>query len=526
MSSHHAGRAINLPGGDAGVPMLHCLSLPPRVIGLVLGLGLLCALGHAQAPESAPHAGGEPSFRELAEETQALVEAMAIITTMAEDDAAPDDAVTLTLRECLDMALANNPQVRIAEDAVDVADARVGQARALLRPQIGTSMTFTHLDLNTRTSPFPLNFFGDLTETGGTLRTDRVDATQVLYAGGQLRAALRASRYLAQSESWQRQATLDEIVYQTRQAYYGVLLATSLVEVALDSVRAFQRHVDDTTQMFDVGVVSQFEVLRSQTELGAREAELVRARNGVKLAYATLHRLLNLPQETPIRVVAEFPPIIGAIDFERLTRQALELRPEIRAIKDGIAASEESVTRTRGQFRPQIGASVQWQNVHNGGLAAPDGWTYSLAAQWDLYAGGRRKYEVNEARANLRSLEHQLEDLESLVRLDVNQAYINLYNAMAQMLSEHGTVALAREGLRLAILRFEEGVGTQSETLDAELALTNAQTGLARAVHEYAVARAALERAVGAAWDNRVAPVDITPAAGVEPDLEAANGVE
>jgi outer membrane protein TolC len=75
-------------------------------------------------------------------------------------------------------------------------------------------------------------------------------------------------------------------------------------------------------------------------------------------------------------------------------------------------------------------------------------------------------------------------------------------------------------------LRFEEGVGTQSETLDAELALTNAQTGLARAVHEYAVARAALERAVGAAWDNRVAPVDITPAAGVEPDLEAANGVE
>lgn len=105
-----------------------------------------------------------------------------------------------------------------------------------------------------------------------------------------------------------------------------------------------------------------------------------------------------------------------------------------------------------------------------------------------------------EARAQVTSLEHQLADLERLVELDVTQAHISIQDAMAKMESERGNVTLAQEGLRLAELRFQEGVGTQSEILDAELALTNAQSSLFQALREYAVANAALERATGNSW--------------------------
>jgi outer membrane protein TolC len=71
---------------------------------------------------------------------------------------------------------------------------------------------------------------------------------------------------------------------------------------------------------------------------------------------------------------------------------------------------------------------------------------------------------------------------------------------MAKVDSERGTVELATEGLRLAELRFQEGVGTQSEVLDAELALTNAETSLIQALREYAVANASLEKAAGLSW--------------------------
>ena len=106
--------------------------------------------------------------------------------------------------------------------------------------------------------------------------------------------------------------------------------------------------------------------------------------------------------------------------------------------------------------------------------------------------------------------EHELADLEDLVELDVTQAHIRLEDAMVTIRSERGTVDLAREGLRLAELRFKEGAGIQSEILDAELALTTAETSLVQAIRDYAVANALLERATGKNWSRAMstAPED------------------
>jgi len=164
----------------------------------------------------------------------------------------------------------------------------------------------------------------------------------------------------------------------------------------------------------------------------------------------------------------------------------------------------------RGQYKPSVGGNIQWQNVDNGGLTQPDGWTFSVGAQWDISTGGRRRYERIESNARVSSLEHQLKDLEALVELDVKAAQIQIQDAMARVSSEQGTRELAREGLRLAELRFQEGAGTQTETLDAELALTSADTALVQALRDYAVANGSLDRALGKSWvrDAETAPAD------------------
>jgi len=183
--------------------------------------------------------------------------------------------------------------------------------------------------------------------------------------------------------------------------------------------------------------------------------------------------------------------------------RAFAQRPEILALTAAVKAAERDVRRVKGQYAPQVAATATYSNTEGGGPTVPDGWTVTVGAEWELVAGGRRKYERREARANLDSLKHQLDDLERLVELDVTQALIQIEDAMARVQSESGTVELATEGLRLAELRFQEGVGTQSETLDAELALTNAETSLIQALRNYAVANAALERATGDSWFTR-----------------------
>lgn len=153
-----------------------------------------------------------------------------------------------------------------------------------------------------------------------------------------------------------------------------------------------------------------------------------------------------------------------------------------------------------GQYKPQVAATAGYSDTHGGSFSVADGWTLTVGAEWELYSGGRRHFERAESKAQIEKLRHELLDLEHIVELDVTQSYIQLQDAMVKIPSEQGTVELAREGLRLAQLRFKEGVGTPSETLDAELALTSAETNLVQALRDYAVANASLERATGNSW--------------------------
>ncbi|MCP4641645.1 MAG: TolC family protein [bacterium] len=332
------------------------------------------------------------------------------------------------------------------------------------------------------------------------LRIDQFSVTQVLYAGGQIRAAIRAAKHLRDSQEWQRSATLAELEYATKQSYYDALLTKSLVDVAKDSVRSFKRNLADAEQMFDVGMISNFEVLRARTELGNRQATLVEARNAQKLALTNLRRILALPQSTPIDVAPKLEWKPDSTTAAAHVAHAMSHRPEILALEKAILASEQGVKRAIGQYKPQLGGSIQYENTYKGGPTIADGWTFGIGGEWEIFSGNRRKYDVEQARAQLASLEHQLQDLQQIVELDVNQAYIQIQDAMAKIKSDRGTVDLAQEGLRLAELRFKEGVGTQSETLDAELALTSAQTSLVQSLRDYAVANASLERATGRNW--------------------------
>ncbi|MGI6459502.1 MAG: TolC family protein [Candidatus Hydrogenedentales bacterium] len=470
---------------------------------------------------------------------------------------AAGEALSLSVRKCVDLALANNEKIFQAEQDIDAARARIGQARSQMFPQVGAGLTFVHTEFTERNpgglfgklgggsglgfistgnpaSSILLSILGSVTQNyltqrltpqtqpGADLRIETVAAEQVLYAGGRIRAAVDAAGLLAESQEWQKAVALAQVEYDAKQGFYDVLLVASLVEVAADSVRTFERNLTDAQQMFEVGTISNFEVLRAKTELGARKSELVAAKNALRLTEANLRRVLFIPENTRLQLDPSIEWQPADISVSDYVDQAVENRPELVALRKAIQAGEQQVKAVKGQYLPTVGLRAEYSNTDKGGLLTPDGWTFSLGAQYDIYAGGKRKYDMLEARAQVAGLEHQLADLERLVELDVTQAHIHIQDAMAKMESERGNVSLAEEGLRLAELRFQEGVGTQSEILDAELALTNAQSSLFQSLREYAVANAALERATGNSWwrgkEEFLQPLSVSEDAGAQAD--------
>ncbi|HOE66609.1 MAG TPA: TolC family protein [Candidatus Hydrogenedentes bacterium] len=508
------------------------------------------------APEqTASFSQESSSLDELLQSTAGVIQAIqdANAQRAATADSSAEGATALTAREAVRLALERNPQALVAQDDVDAAQARVGIARSQLLPRATASITGTVTEYNARKSggvgsllSGGLGSMGGLGGFGGGgggidpvyqglgllvqsqlskkaaeqaqpqdhLVTEQLTVSQVLFAGGRLLAAVRASEHLAQSQEWQRVAACDALEYDVKRAYYDAILAGALVKVAQDSVRTFERNLADAEHMYEVGLISNFQVLRARTELGARRTDTVAAQNAERLALANVRRLLAMPQETPLALAPVFEWLPHVPSFEDMVAYANERRPELIALRRAAEAAKQEIKRVKGEYFPQVAATADYKNTDGGRQAIPDGWTVSVGAQWEIAAGGRRRAERAQAEAQLAKLEHQYADVSHLVKLDITQSAILIQDAMAKVQSERGNVDLAREGLRLAELRFQEGVGTQSEILDAELALTSAKTKLVQALRDYAVGHAALERATGRSWVRGGDEAFPVPAAG------------
>lgn len=472
------------------------------MIRSVLSLHLVWFSAAVSAQEPPPSStASESEVVSLMDGMDDVLEGVEALETTPEEAAPSGSGRVLTVRQCVAIALEQNPETLVAVEDAEAARQRIGQARSTLFPQLNGEIGWNY-NPNADDTFGGSNILTDLIFSGDIgaekiQRAEQITLTQTIYGGGQIGAAIKAAKHLAESQEWQRQVTLDTVEFNVRQAYYDCILASALVRVAERSVLTFQRHREDAQNMSDVGMVSRFEVLRAQTELGAREADVITAKNAERIAYVNLRRILSIPQDQAITLQGrlEWRPLDDAVGD--LIFEAQENRPEMRALIESRMAAEHEQRRATRQYFPTAGAQVQWRNVDGGGPIAPDGITANVGIQLEIFGGLRRKYERAEAKSRVKSLEHQKTNLENLIEFDVRQAYIRVRDAIAKIRSEKGTVALAEEGQRLALLRFQEGIGTQADLLDAELALTNAQSSLVRALRDYAVAIAALDKATG-----------------------------
>lgn len=486
-------------------------------VALVLfGMGLAAAAAEKPppaAPEQEQDASGagarETPLNALLTNVQEVLDGVEA-EPFAPSPISEDAPLVLDVHQCVARAFEQNAQALIAAEEVAARKAQVGQAISLWLPQVKGEVGYSYIqatELDIELPPLLNRLVGDTSfgkETSAVAA--QLGLEQVIYEGGQILNAIKASKYLVRSQEWKKEATLSQLEYEAKQAFYNCLLARALVAVAEESIVTFQRHVSDARQMLDVGLVSRFVVLRAETELGARQTDHESARAASKIALLNLCRILALPQGVPVELGGklEWTPVTETV--EELASEASEARAELRALREAIHAAEHQVKAKRGQYLPKVAASAQYRHIEGDATVMPEGLSVTVGVQWDIFTGLRRKREIQEAKAQMRNLEHQLKNVEQLVELDVRQAHIRVEEAIAKIRREKGTVELGQEGLRLAELRFQEGAGTQAETLDAALALTQARTGLANALRDYAVAIAALNKAAGRSWMPREMP--------------------
>jgi outer membrane protein len=417
----------------------------------------------------------------------------------------PEGATQLGLAEVVQRSIETSGRIKAAEELIVQREAQGAQAESARKPQLASQLQLAYLGgLKQEISSTPLaDLIIDVDgfKLGEAIVAANVTLQQVIYAGGKIGAAIRATNHLTESERLQREATLTTVALEATRAYYETLLAKALVRVANESAETVQRHLADANKALEVGAVSRFEVIRAQTELKAREADLARALTADDVSTLNLRRLTGLDGEGPLYLQPDwFTAATPAEALDDIVAEAMEKRPELNALGETIAAAQEQVTVKRADGRPQVAGLMQYQHLEGAGDFIPQGFAATVGVRWDWYTGGRVKNQIMEAQSQVRQLEHQRHELERAVALDVRQSHIRSKEAAQRILMQFATVQLAQEGQSLADLRFQQGVGTQTETLDADLALVQARTGLVQALGDYFIAQADLAKASGRGW--------------------------
>jgi TolC family type I secretion outer membrane protein len=408
---------------------------------------------------------------------------------------------TLALERAIEVAIAYNPQVGAAQEDVVASEALVSQAASRLLPR---------LDANSRrVTPVDLPAFS-FQSPESTWETD-ISFEQPLYTGGSLSQGVRAARSYRRGSEGAYERTRQQIAFAVRQAYYAVLSAEEGVVVAQEVVDSAQETLRVARLRYEAGVAPQFDVLAAEARLARQEQDLIAARAARDIAWARLGMVLGVQIPEGTELSTPRPVTVEESDLATVMEEALRERPDLFAVQAQVEVARAQLAVARAGKQPRISASVGYtlreQTTVEGELfGLPEGTDIvvsqnsgyiSLSASWSLFNGGQVYSEIQEAKARVRQADKQVESLRQQIELEVKSAYVQVGSARGQVMAAQRELAQAQEAHRIARIRYQEGVGTSVEILDAEASLGGAKTRLNQAIYGLNLAVAELELAIG-----------------------------
>jgi outer membrane protein len=275
-----------------------------------------------------------------------------------------------------------------------------------------------------------------------------------------------------------------------------VLRAERLLQVAESRVSSLSAHNSDVAKQFEKGVVKKNDLLASQVALADARQQAIQASNGLEVARAAYNRGLGRVLTHPVKL-ADLRDEPFPADVDELTRNALQLRPELAGLSAQARALREQAAGVAAKNGPQVSAAggyvyQQDKYVDPNGVAV-----LAVGAEWNVFDMGRNRNQANALCDRAEAVVRMRRDAESMITLDVRQKWLDSQTARQRVQVAREAVAQADENLRVSRERYLNQVGTNTEVLDAETLRVQAYSNLYTSTYESVLAGLRLRRAVG-----------------------------
>ncbi|MEG4516691.1 MULTISPECIES: TolC family protein [unclassified Microcoleus] len=435
------------------------------------------------------------------------------------EDVRIEQTESITLQQAIDLARRNSQVLQIAGQQVEQSRAALREQQAALYPDLNFQMDASRSvsaggELGIRAAQRRFNAQANGTgqpalQAGTNFGNNSLNSTlQLSYNldlfGGR-RATIRAAEEQLRLRELDVERQAEELRFDTAEAYYTLQNADGQVAIRQASVRNAQQSLRDAEALERAGVGTRFAVLQAQANLANEVQQLSVARRDQRVAQRRLAEILNVSQSANLTAA---DPVEQAgswrLSLEESIVQAFKNRPELeqQLVQRDISKQQRRAIQASRLPQVSVGGSynVLGQDPDNPDPYTSRGWAdgYSIRASltWSLFDGGAANARARQRDAEITIAESRFDQLRNQVRREVEQAYFGLESSFENIETSEAGVLQSREALRLARLRFQAGVGTQTDVIQAETDLTRAERNRLSAIVTYNLGLSSLQRAV------------------------------
>lgn len=398
--------------------------------------------------------------------------------------------IDMTLERCIELALGNNPQINAAFHDILASDARIKQVWSNYFPQLSWQTGYTRIRQLQLSDALGQNLTFNYYILG------QVTLQQMLYDFGvtQNQATIKRLDYEAYKTTLG--ATINNVIYQTKDAYYNLLLAFESKKVAEDTVNKFEMFYNQAKAFYEIGMNPKVDVTIAEVNLSNAKLQLIQADNAVNLAVARLNNVMGVPfiDQYNVQERLQYKPV--NLTFNKSIEIAREARPELKLAELKVESANQTLKLVKKSYFPTISVEGQFQ-IGGKNWTSNHGYNLGGYLNFPTVNGMLIKNEIQEARylydkelANAKNTQNQ-------IYLEIQNAFLTLEEKKNQMPVALLGVKQSKENYELSYGRYRVGEANPTELKDAQINYQQAQLSYYNALYQYNSAKAALEKAVG-----------------------------
>lgn len=421
----------------------------------------------------------------------------------------------LTLDEAVDYALKHSENVQISELDVDIAHAQTGEYLAQGFPQIDASATFNK-NFIIRKTFVPANIFdpnaspGDVIELQfGTPYDGNIglNFSQMIFNGSYF-VGIKAAKTLTDLSRKELKRSKIDVVEGVIKAYYSVLVN----KVGLDLVQTNYNRLDsllrETRIMQENGFAEKIDISRTQVEFNNVKTQLESNRRMLEISKGLLKFQMGMPLDEEIDVSETLSDLNLHSDEILAMKSDFHQRIEYSTLETNLELAQLDMKNNTAQYLPRIDLNASWglnAGVRTAGDLVkwgnrrtwPDYQLAGIAVYIPIFDGLEKAKKIQQNKLKIEQLQFQQLMLKKNISLEVSQKKNSFLSAIQQVDNQKENMALAKEVYDHSKIKYQEGVGSNLEVIEADHSFKQAQTNYFNALYEALIAKVELEKALG-----------------------------